>query len=109
MRATSPRVEQPCVIEARGWLLRGDFLFRHALAAIPFTGAPFFPADLSLGPADILLVAIGVPAAAATAARVALRCAQAARAVGPRACGVKMNWPVWSRWIRQPPSWTARW
>jgi hypothetical protein len=47
-------------------------LFRPALAAIPFTGAPFFPADLSLRPADVLLVAIGVPAAAAAAARIAL-------------------------------------
>ena len=29
--------------------------------------------------------------------------------VGARAGGVKMNRPVWSRWMRQPPSWTARW
>jgi hypothetical protein len=49
------------------------FLFRPALAAIPFTGVQFFPSDLSLGVADILLVAIGVPAAAAAAARLALR------------------------------------
>jgi hypothetical protein len=43
------------------------------LAAPSFTGEPFAPGDLSLGLADILLVAIGVPAAAAAAARVALR------------------------------------
>lgn len=49
------------------------FLFRHQLAAIPFTGAPFFPADLSLRAVDILLVALGVPAGAAVAARIALR------------------------------------
>ncbi|HEX6472190.1 MAG TPA: FtsX-like permease family protein [Streptosporangiaceae bacterium] len=49
------------------------FVFRGPLAAIPVTGAPFFPADLSLNPADVLLVAIGVPAAAAAAAWAALR------------------------------------
>jgi hypothetical protein len=49
------------------------FLSRDALAGIAFTGAPFFPADLSLGPVDVLLVAVGVPAAAAVAARFALR------------------------------------
>ncbi len=47
--------------------------FRHPLAGIPFTGEPFFPADLSLGPLAMVLVAFGVPAAAALAARVALR------------------------------------
>jgi hypothetical protein len=50
------------------------FLVHPALLAVPsFTGEPFAPGDLSLGLADILLVAIGVPAAAAAAARVALR------------------------------------
>lgn len=49
------------------------FLFRRPVAAIPFTGAPFFPADLSLNPLDVLGVAIGVPVAAALAARLALR------------------------------------
>jgi FtsX-like permease family len=49
------------------------FLFRHQLAAIPFTGAPFFPGDLSLRVVDILLVALGVPAGAAITARIALR------------------------------------
>jgi cell division protein FtsX len=48
-------------------------LLRPALAAIPFTGTPFFTGDLSLSLADILLVAIGVPIAAAAAARLALR------------------------------------
>ena len=46
---------------------------RHPLAAIPFTGAPFFPADLSLNLRDILAVALGVPLAAAVAAWLALR------------------------------------
>ena len=50
-----------------------SFLLRTPLAAVPFTGAPFFPRDLSLSPADILAVAIGVPLAAAVTARLALR------------------------------------
>ena len=49
------------------------FGLRTPAAAIPFTGMPFFPGDLSLSLADILLVAIGVPVAAAIAARLALR------------------------------------
>jgi len=49
------------------------FLLRAAVAGISFIGQPFFPAELTLSPADILLVAIGVPAAAAVAARLALR------------------------------------
>jgi hypothetical protein len=47
------------------------FLLRVPLAAVPFTSKPFFPADLSLSLPDILVVAIGVPAAAV--ARLALR------------------------------------
>jgi hypothetical protein len=46
---------------------------RPILTPIAFTGAPFFPSDLSLDPADIVLVAVGVPMAAALAARFALR------------------------------------
>jgi FtsX-like permease family len=49
------------------------FLFRHLLAAIPFTGAPFYPGDLSLGVVEVLLVAFGVPAGAAAAALISLR------------------------------------
>jgi len=49
------------------------FLLRVAVAGISFIGEPFFPAELTLSPADVLLVAIGVPAAAAVAARLALR------------------------------------
>ena len=40
---------------------------------VSVTGEPFAPGDLSLTPTDILLVAAGVPAAAAAAARFALR------------------------------------
>jgi hypothetical protein len=49
------------------------FLLRIPVAGIPFIGAPFFPSDLSLSPPDVLVVAIGVPVAAAMAARLALR------------------------------------
>ena len=49
------------------------FALRIPLAAIPFTGQPFFPGDLSLNIPDILLTALGVPAAAGMAARIALR------------------------------------
>ena len=49
------------------------FLLRAPVAGIPFLGAPFFPGDLSLSLLDVFAVAIGVPAAAAVAARLALR------------------------------------
>ncbi len=49
------------------------FLLRPAVAAVPFTGAPFFTSDLTLSLPDILLVAVGVPVAAAAAALAALR------------------------------------
>ncbi|MFI6133045.1 FtsX-like permease family protein [Micromonospora sp. NPDC051141] len=47
--------------------------FRPQLAGIPFTGMPYFPDDLALGAPDVVVVALGVPAGAAVAARVALR------------------------------------
>jgi hypothetical protein len=49
------------------------FLLRIPVAGIPFIGQPFFPAELTLTLRDILAVAIGVPAFAAAAARLALR------------------------------------
>jgi FtsX-like permease family len=48
-------------------------LVRIPIASIPFTGTSFFPGDLRLSLPDVLVVAIGVPAAAAAAARLALR------------------------------------
>ncbi len=48
-------------------------LLRPVLQGASFTGEPFAPGDFSLDLADILLVVIGVPAAAAVAARIALR------------------------------------
>jgi hypothetical protein len=49
------------------------FLLRGPIAGVPFLGEPFFPGYLSLSLPDILAVAIGVPVAAAVAARRALR------------------------------------
>lgn len=49
------------------------FLLRPALTNVPFTGQPFAPGDLSLSAVDILLVMLGVPIAAAAAARIAMR------------------------------------
>jgi hypothetical protein len=49
------------------------FLFRADLAKIPFTGQPFFAGDMSLTPVPAVVVALGVPAAAAAVANIALR------------------------------------
>jgi hypothetical protein len=49
------------------------FLLRIPVAGIPFIGQPFFPSELTLSLPDILAIAIGVPMAAAVAARLALR------------------------------------
>lgn len=48
-------------------------LLRPLLADVAFTSTRFFLSDLSLTTADVLGVALGVPAAAAVSARVALR------------------------------------
>ncbi|GAA5189792.1 ABC transporter permease [Rugosimonospora acidiphila] len=49
------------------------YLLRDRIATIPLTGDPFFPSELRLGGWEIAAVALGVPVAAALAARVALR------------------------------------
>jgi FtsX-like permease family len=49
------------------------FASRTPLASVPFTGEPFFPADLSLNWIDVLLIALGIPIGAAVAARLGLR------------------------------------
>ena len=49
------------------------FGLRIPVAAIPFVGQPFFPGQLTLSLFDVIVVAAGVPAAAAVAARLALR------------------------------------
>ncbi len=64
------------------------FLVEPALVHVPFAGQSLEAGDLSVGLAEILVVAIGVPVAAATVARVALRRVQIfsrwASAVGQR-------------------------
>lgn len=49
------------------------FALRPELGAIPFTGDPFFTNDLSLTVPDSLGIVLGIPIAAAVAARLALR------------------------------------
>jgi len=49
------------------------FAIRPATAQIPFTGERFFVADLALNPADLLIVVLGLPVAAAVVAWLALR------------------------------------
>ena len=48
-----------------------------------FAGGPFFPGDLSLRLPGILIVTIGVPVAAAAAARLALRRVHISRSGSP--------------------------
>ena len=63
-------------VAAVSGVVAGFVLFavlRPVIAPIPFTGTPFFVADLSLTAADVLLVALGVPVAGAVVARLALR------------------------------------
>ena len=49
------------------------FLLRPLLTGVDFTGEPFAHGDLSLNLIDVLLVIVGVPLAAAVAARIAMR------------------------------------
>lgn len=49
------------------------YALRPAIAAVSFTGDRFYLADLSLNSVDIVLVALGVPLAAAVVARLAMR------------------------------------
>ncbi|WP_263985133.1 ABC transporter permease [Streptomyces sp. HPF1205] len=49
------------------------FPIRPLLRQVNFTRTPFFLGDLSLTPADVLLVGLGVPVAAAVSAWIALR------------------------------------
>ena len=63
-------------IAALGGVAIGFVLFallRPVMQHASVTGEPFAPGDFSLDLADILLVAVGVPAAAAAAARTSLR------------------------------------
>jgi hypothetical protein len=48
-------------------------LLRPEMARVPFTGQSFFPADLALTTVQVVLVAVGVPSAAAAVAMLTLR------------------------------------
>jgi FtsX-like permease family len=78
--ATPGQVSKLAVVESSVAAVAGTVLgfglfyaLRPAIATIPFSGERFFTSDLSLSPANVLLVAIGIPAAGALAARIALR------------------------------------
>ena len=64
------------LVAAAGGVAAGFVIFfalRVPLSAIPFTGHPFFPAQMSLTARDIIYAALGIPVAAVVAARLALR------------------------------------
>jgi FtsX-like permease family len=78
--ATSGQISKMATVEAAVAALVGTvagfgvFLaLRTPLAAIPFTGAPFYPEDMSLSLADVVFVALGVPVAAVAVAWLSLR------------------------------------
>jgi hypothetical protein len=78
--ATPRQVSLIAAVEAAAAAVTGTaagfglfFLFRSDVAKIPFTGQPFFPGDVRLSLPAIVIVAAGVPAAAAVVAHVALR------------------------------------
>ena len=78
--ATRRQVSQLAAVESMAAAVLGVaigfgifFLLRIPVAGIPLIGEPFFPAEMTLSLPDILLVAVGVPAAAAVAALLALR------------------------------------
>jgi hypothetical protein len=78
--ATPRQVDMIATVEAGVSALAGTvagfglfYAFRDPLAAIPFTGAPFFATDFVPGLLVGALVAVGVPVAAAVIARLALR------------------------------------
>ena len=78
--ATPKQISLIAAVEAAAAAIAGTavgfglfFALRSQLAAIPVTGMRFFTSYMSLGVLDVLLVALGVPAGAALAARVSLR------------------------------------
>ena len=78
--ATPRQVSAIAAVEASVAAVIGDalgfilfLLLRPALLHVAITGAPFASGDLSLSAADIALVALGIPLAAAIASRLALR------------------------------------
>jgi hypothetical protein len=78
--ATPRQISVICAVEASVGAVIGVaagfalfYALRSSIARIPFTGARFFPGDLSLHPVEMALVAVGVPLASAVVALLALR------------------------------------
>ncbi|NUT33102.1 MAG: FtsX-like permease family protein [Hamadaea sp.] len=78
--ATRGQISKMAVVEAAVAAVFGTlagfgifFVLRRPLAAIPFTGAPFYPDDMSLTALNALCVAVGVPLAAIGVAWLSLR------------------------------------
>jgi FtsX-like permease family protein len=78
--ATPRQVSLIAAVEAAAAAITGTaagfglfILLRPGLARVPFTGQPFFAGDVRLSLPVIVTVALGVPAAAAVVAHVALR------------------------------------
>jgi FtsX-like permease family protein len=78
--ATPRQVSAVAAVEAAAAAITGTaagfvlfFAFRPDLAKIPFTGQAFFPGDARLSLPTIVIVAVGIPVAAAVVAHVALR------------------------------------
>ncbi|NUR50104.1 MAG: FtsX-like permease family protein [Hamadaea sp.] len=78
--ATSGQISKMAVVEAAVAAVIGTVLgfgvflvLRKPLAAIPFTGAPFFPDDMALTATNVVCVAVGVPVAALLVAWLSLR------------------------------------
>ncbi|WP_051653641.1 FtsX-like permease family protein [Kitasatospora cheerisanensis] len=79
---------------------------RSTVARARLTGSRFFPSDLSLTPLQILGVAVGVPLAAAVAARIALRRVQISPlGVTRRVTPAPPGRGGWCRWWRGWWSW----
>lgn len=78
--ATPRQVSTVAAVEAAASAIAGTavgfllfYVFRADIAKIPFTGQPFFPGDVRLSVAEIIVVALGVPVIAISVAAVALR------------------------------------
>ncbi len=78
--ATPRQVSVVAAVEAAAAAVTGTaagfglfFGFRSEVAKIPFSGQPFFLADMSLSPVTAAVVALGIPVVAAAVAQVALR------------------------------------
>ena len=121
--ATPRQVSLVAAVEAAAAAIAGTaagfglfFLLRADLAKIPFTGQPFFPADMSLSAVSIVVVALGVPAAAAVIGHVALRrvrisplgAAQRVRARGRPRGGLSRCSPGSASWPTSPRPGTPR-